>query len=239
MRNQRTVRFVLAMFVIGTAVACGDDDDQDVVEDADTGADADADADADPDVPMDADADADGGTEIPNEWGFDMRFPTTGVLDCTGLGGDVSYDDADWICSFSYDGAAAVVYVRSTPARCVPMGMSVVPEFDSDGQAVVGGAAMPVTEAFYDWGGNHHNDALEFEFGGRHYRVFHSSIGWGFRVCQPMDCVQVSDTGGTLLEDGCTCDRTIPAVCVEVQTDGTWDELVDDFAVCEGDPTCG
>jgi hypothetical protein len=168
-----------------------------------------------------------------------MTLPEADVLSCTGMGGDVTYGDLDWICSFSYDDAAVVVYVQNDPTTCVPTGMSVVPGYESYGQAVVDGTATPVTDASYDWGGNHNNDALDFSFGGRSYRVYHSSFGFGWRSCQPMDCIQILDAVGVVTEDGCTCDRTIPTVCVPVQADGTWDELVDNFAVCAGDATCG
>jgi hypothetical protein len=91
----------------------------------------------------------------------------------------------------------------------------------------------------YNWGGNHHNDSLEFDFGGRHFRGYHSSFGWGWRQCRPMDCLVVTTMTGDPVEDGCTCDRTVPLVCVQVLPDGTWPALVDTFEVCPGDETCG
>lgn len=54
-----------------------------------------------------------------------------------------------------------------------------------------------------------------------------------------MDCLQVYDADDNLVEDGCTCDRTLPMVCVAVQTDGTWAALEDSFATCPGDDLCG
>ena len=45
--------------------------------------------------------------------------------------------------------------------------------------------------------------------------------------------------GDTLVEDGCTCDRTLPISCSLMAADGTWGPLEDDFAGCNGDDTCG
>ena len=42
-----------------------------------------------------------------------------------------------------------------------------------------------------------------------------------------------------LLEDGCTCDRTLPVVCEQITPKGSWGEFTDTFAVCEGDSLCG
>ncbi|MBN1773846.1 MAG: hypothetical protein JXB32_21475 [Deltaproteobacteria bacterium] len=206
-----TARLLLAVLTPCFAAACGDDD---------------------------VDADADGGEPIPNEWGFDIRYPDDDRLPCTEPGEiTTEWPDADWICSFSYDGVDAVVYVQATPVRCEDF-MGPVLE-TRVGQVWVDGVVSPLGDTAYDWGGNHHNDSLEFAFGGRRYLAYHSSIGFGWRACHPMDCLQVSDATGTMLEDGCTCDRTVPAVCVQVRSDGTWDELVDTFAVCPGDSTCG
>jgi hypothetical protein len=51
-----------------------------------------------------------------------------------------------------------------------------------------------------------------------------------------MDCIQVSDQGGDMTEDGCTKDRTLPAACVQMMADGTHDPLEDTFEPCPGDP---
>jgi hypothetical protein len=89
----------------------------------------------------------------------------------------------------------------------------------------------------YDWGGNHHNDAIEFDAAGKHWRAYHSSFGFGWRQCQPMDCLQQTQgVGGTVIEDGCTKERTLPAVCRPIKADGSYDALVDSFKPCLGDP---
>ncbi|MBN1771321.1 MAG: hypothetical protein JXB32_08680 [Deltaproteobacteria bacterium] len=116
---------------------------------------------------------------------------------------------------------------------------SAIPIYVTTGQVAAGGEVVPLAEATYDHGGNHHNDSLLFSHGGRSFQAYHSSFGFGWRCCQPMDCLQLLDAAGTVLEDGCTCDRSIPAVCVQVRPDGTWTALVDTFAVCAGDNDCG
>lgn len=232
---RRTTGWTLPAILFCVVGACGDDEEGD----ADVAGDAEVDGDANDGAPAETDADApeDGGG-IPNEWGFDMRYPVNDRLSCSSASEPtVAWPDADWICSFSYGGVEAVVYVQASPVRCEEF-MGPVLE-TRVAQVYLDGEVSPLTDTAYDWGGNHHNDALEFSFGGRHYRAFHSSIGFGWRACHPMDCLQVSDAAGTLIEDGCTCDRTVPAVCVQVRSDGTWDELIDTFEVCPGDSTCG
>ncbi len=38
--------------------------------------------------------------------------------------------------------------------------------------------------------------------------------------------------GDTLIEDGCTSERTLPVVCVQIDQSGGHDELVDQFEPC-------
>ena len=90
--------------------------------------------------------------------------------------------------------------------------------------------------ASYDYGGRHHNDEITAEIEGASWRFAHSSYGFGFRVCQPMDCLQRLDAGGAVVEDGCTVERTLPIACVPVDADGTHGALSDTFAPCPGDP---
>ena len=51
--------------------------------------------------------------------------------------------------------------------------------------------------------------------------------------------LEVMTASDDMIEDGCTCDRTLPALCVSVEDDGAWPAMEDEFAVCEGDPLCG
>ena len=70
---------------------------------------------------------------------------------------------------------------------------------------------------------------------GTSYRYYHSSFGFGWRRCQPMDCVQELRSDG-VVDDGCTPARTRPIVCVEIAEDGTEPALLDTFEKCLGDP---
>ena len=213
-------------------------DSGDTLDTADTTDTADTLDSADSADTIDAADSADGGLpdEVPNEWGFHMRTPTSTELDCDGT--RQSFDHQDWICTFDTGDLRATLYIAATPAECVSFGMSSAPTFDCRSEIAFGEGAAPVQNPIYDWGGNHHNDAIEFDFGGTHYRIYHSSFGFGFRSCNFMDCVQVGPPGA-VTEDGCTCGRSIPAVCGRVTPEGTLPILVDTFAVCPGDSICG
>ena len=116
--------------------------------------------------------------------------------------------------------------------------MSAQAAYEVVAQIMIDGNIEPLPGAAYDYGGNHNNDLVEFTYEGKTYRYHHSSFGFGWRSCQPMDCAQITE--GDVMDDGCTCDRTHPIVSSPIQQDGTYDPLdVDNFAVCLGDSTCG
>jgi hypothetical protein len=105
-------------------------------------------------------------------------------------------------------------------------------------QISIDGTVTSLANAQYDWGGNHHNDALTFDYQGKTYRFYHSSFGYGWRQCQNMDCINIYTLGATTLEtEGCASTRTLPEVCVPIKADGTHDPLVDTFKKCPGDTT--
>lgn len=178
---------------------------------------------------------------VPNDLGFTIRYPQTHTLTCPNDGSgfpaeDLVTPDADWLCTFAYGADSGYVYIRATPTRCV-VTMSGNPVYeDCAGWIALDGVVTAVTDAGYDWGGNHHNDSLTFTRDGKRFDFDHSSYGWGYRSCQDPDCIVVRDSGGTILEDGCTMDRTLPAVCQQIGTDGTWGSFEDVFAPCAGDP---
>ena len=198
----------------------------------DTAADTDV---ADTDTDTDADTDADTDTDLPNEWGFHMRIPQQREVDCGGTPTTVL--DADWLCTYDDGTTTAMTYVRGTAVSCIKT-MSAVPIFDATAEIAVDGVVSSLTDVTYDWGGNHHNDFVRFTWGALDYSYYHSSFGFGWRACQEMDCLQVSNPDGSYVEDGCTCDRTLPVVCRQVLEDGTWGDFTDTFAVCNGDD-CG
>jgi len=220
-----------------TLAACGGSDGGDAtdVTPVDTVDALDA-VDVTPDVPTDSTADAE---ILDNEWGFPMRLPQTHAFEYEPVwGGTETLDalDADWLCTFAHGGVSGVVYLQTTPVRVESMGMSTNPVFEGRGAwMAVDGALADVLDPYYDWGGNHHNEYLEFTHAGKRYKAWHSSIGPGFRVCHTPDCLQVYDLDQTLVDDGCTAARTLPIRCSPIQEDGTWEPLVDTFEPCEGE----
>lgn len=103
-------------------------------------------------------------------------------------------------------------------------------------QISIDGVVSPLEDAAYDWGGGHHNDSLSFTYAGKTYKYYHSSIGFGFRSCQPMDCMNVYAPETTVPEiEGCGADRSLPEVCVPIDEQGAHEPLVDEFMKCPGD----
>jgi len=208
-----------------------------------------------PDAGMDAGQDAakdtvaDDGGDAGNAgpFGFDIRVPQEHEFKCDGgipgMFDDATFWDADWICTFEYKETSGHVYVQNTPVGCNVM-MSPVPDFESPGAWMsVDGVVTAIGVGSYNWGGNHHNDSMEIDYGGNHFKYYHSSIGFGWRKCQDMDCIKVYDQAGQdMVEDGCTKERTLPATCVLIEHDGSVPEFVDvselpeDQWPCPGDP---
>lgn len=178
-----------------------------------------------------------GGTE---ELGFTIRTPEERSVTCSEYPegfptGPKTFADADWLCTYDYGGVTGYIYIASTPVDC-EWTLDANPVFETKrAQISIDGAVTDLTDAAYDWGGNHHNDSLTFTYEGSSFQYYHSSFGFGFRSCQNMDCTTVSE-GTTLVEDGCTKERTLPIVCQQIMPDGTHGELVDTFMPCAGDP---
>jgi hypothetical protein len=105
----------------------------------------------------------------------------------------------------------------------------------------VGTGPVHTTEARYEWGGNHHNDQLKFVYETITYDIWHSSIGFGGRVCAPPDCLlacypdttfDACDAYSGWAVDGCARDPhtgppPAPVICVVVNADGTVPALAD------------
>jgi hypothetical protein len=183
------------------------------------------------------------GDGSPDEFGFVRRIPAEErSVTCSeypeGLPEEPAlFPDADVLCTFDDGTTTGHVYIQATPVDCtVLMGATPIYEL-TGGWMSVADAVTPLENASYDFGGNHANDALEFDYAGQHYRYFHSSLGFGGRACQPMDCLQIYEPDATtLIEDGCTMDRTLPVVCVAIEPNGSAPPLDDTFAPCPGDP---
>jgi hypothetical protein len=158
-----------------------------------------------------------------NEYGFSLRVPAA--------------DDLDWLCTFGQSEPSGYVYVRLTQTGTEQAGIATVPVYAASlAQISIDGTVSTLDNPAYDYGGGHHNDSLQFDYAGKTYKYYHSSFGFGFRSCQPMDCIDVYELGATTPEtEGCAANRTLPEVCVQIQADGTHDPLVDTFQKCPGD----
>ncbi|TNF36002.1 MAG: hypothetical protein EP329_05655 [Deltaproteobacteria bacterium] len=227
-----TLRPFAALLVALPLAACGDDGGS-TPDATDTGG-ADTVADT-------GGADTSDEDTVANDYGFAIRYPATHTIPCASPSPELPIDDleqpdADWLCTFAYGGASGMVYLRATPTGCV-VSLTGNPVFDQcAGWIALDGTVSPLADAGYDWGGNHHNDTITFTWDGKRFTFDHSSLGWGWRACQEPDCLVVHDATGALVEDGCTMERTLPAVCRLIGTDGTWGSFEDTFAVCDGDP---
>ena len=145
--------------------------------------------------------------------------------------------ELDWLCTLRKVGQSTYVYVRLDQTGTQSVGIATIPVYTARlAQISVSGTVSDLGNAQYDYGGGHHNDSLQIEYQGKSYKYYHSSFGFGFRQCQPMDCVNVYPQGSTTPEvEGCSSTRALPEVCVAIKADGTHDPLVDTFKKCSGD----
>jgi hypothetical protein len=176
----------------------------------------------------------------PGPFGFTIRVPSAHEVPFEDFGGNDETTEAwdiDHVCTFVRGTWNGHFYVQASPNRC---GGMIGCAYDTVGAWLsFDGAVQEVPDAYYDFGGNHHNDSVEFTFDNNTYKFYHSTFGWGWRKCQPMDCLVVYDASGmTLVEDGCTPeDRSLPVVCVEVARNGSVPDFPTTFEKCPGDQT--
>lgn len=198
---------------------------------------SDAPAEVPSDVPVDAPADGIPDGVEPGPFGFVIRVPQDRQIpekDFQGGTQMVTRSDVDHVCTFPESFPKTYLYIQANPTRCeMMMGCF----YDTQGAWVsVDGVLEAIQGAHYDFGGNHANDWVEVPYQGKVYRFFHSTLGFGGRRCQPMDCVQIKDTDENVLEDGCTKERTVPVTCVVVDADGKVPGFPTTFSKCPGDP---
>ncbi len=172
---------------------------------------------------------------------FDIRMPRDSVYTC-----EMSWDyesmkvplsQHDVICTYDYNGEQGFLYVQLTPTSC-DRGMSLTPgSFDVDKvQFYVNGKFADVSNVNYEWGSNHHVEHLQFTYKGNIFRYAQSTMGWGGRPCQNMDCLKVFESDGkTYVENGCN-ERSLPIVCRVVSKKGQVADFTDNYEICEGDP---
>ena len=173
---------------------------------------------------------------------FEIRKPESGVLPCEmPAGGDYFMRDTlsqhDVICAYDYNGEKGFLYVQLTPYSCAG-GMSITPgSYNVDkAEFYINGKFADVSNVKYDWGGNHHVENLNFTYNGNVFRYAQSTMGWGGRPCQSMDCLKVFESDGkTYIENGCN-ERSLPIVCRTVNGKGEVADFTDNYKVCEGDP---
>ena len=173
---------------------------------------------------------------------FEIRKPQAGVLPCEiPWGGDEVQRDTlsqhDVICTYDYNGEKGFLYVQLTPNSCAG-GMSITPgSYNVDkAEFYINGKFADVSNVEYEWGGNHHVENLNFTYNGNVFRYAQSTMGWGGRPCQSMDCLKVFESDGkTYIENGCN-ERSLPIVCRTVNGKGEVADFTDNYKVCEGDP---
>lgn len=183
-----------------------------------------------------------GAGNVVHELGFEIRTPRAHTMDCAynrdptnPLLGDVP--ETDWLCTFKHAGVSGHVYVQSTPVACHYMMGVLTGEYESRGWLELDGTVSELSNVDYTWGGVHHVDSLSFELNNRKYTYGHSTMMYG-RPCQLVDCISVSTLDGTLIENGCTEERTLPVTCVPIAADGTHRDLTDHYVTCDHATLC-
>ena len=177
---------------------------------------------------------------------FEMRVPKLDAYTCeekTNWGDRVftgTFSQIDLVCTYDYDGEKGFLYVQLNPISC-GLALSLIPGYGVEkAEFYVNGKFADVSDVNYEWGGNHHVQKLWFTYKGKVFRYGQSSLGWGGRPCQEMDCLNVYESDKkTYVANGCDEQRSIPIVCNGVNPDKQIEEQVfdftDKFEVCEGD----
>ena len=177
---------------------------------------------------------------------FEMRVPKLDAYTCeekVNWGERVftgTFSQIDFVCTYDYDGEKGFLYVQLNPISC-GLALSLIPGYDVEkAEFYVNGKFADVSDVKYEWGGNHHVQKLWFTYKGKVFRYGQSSLGWGGRPCQGMDCLNVFESDKkTYVVNGCDEQRSIPIVCNGVDPDKQIEEQVfdftDKFEVCEGD----
>lgn len=210
-------------------------------EDVDTDVPFDGAQDEPADLPVDVPADASTDVPpVPGPCGFMIRVPQTLTIPFEMMPGDPpstqDMPQTDHVCTFKYDTKEGCFYVQASPVEWIGWAG---PTYRTDGfWTSFDDVVAPVADSTYSWGGNHHNDSVTFPLDGSSFRAYHSTMGFGGRSCQPMDCLQVyAADGTTLVQDGCDgLTRTLPIACVIVNADGTVPDFPTTFERCVGDP---
>ncbi len=177
---------------------------------------------------------------------FEMRVPKLDAYTCeekTNWGDRVftgTFSQIDLVCTYDYDGEKGFLYVQLNPISC-GLALSLIPGYGVEkAEFYVNGKFADVSDVKYEWGGNHHLQKLWFTYKDKVFRYGQSSLGWGGRPCQEMDCLNVYESDKkTYVANGCDEQRSIPIVCNGVDPDKQIEEQIfdftDKFEVCDGD----
>jgi hypothetical protein len=173
---------------------------------------------------------------------FEMRVPKRDAYTCEEKGdwGDrvfrETYSQSDFVCTYDYNGEKGFLYVQLSPISC-SFGLSLTPNYDVDkAELYVNGKFVDISDVKYEWGGNHHVQKLWFTYKGKVFRYGQSSLGWGGRPCQGMDCLNVFESDRKIyVVNGCDEQRSIPIVSNGVDAENPVFDFTDKFKVCEGD----
>jgi hypothetical protein len=174
---------------------------------------------------------------------FELRVPKRDAYTCEEKGdwGDrvfrETYSQSDFVCTYDYNGEKGFLYVQLSPTSC-SFSFSLTPNYDVDkAELYVNGKFVDISDVKYEWGGNHHVQKLWFTYKGKVFRYGQSSLGFGGRPCQGMDCLNVFESDRkTYVVNGCDEQRSIPIVCNGVNAENQNFDFTDKFKVCEGDP---
>jgi hypothetical protein len=169
---------------------------------------------------------------------FEIRKPSERTLTCQTTQKEY---DVDYYCDCENDSLHATLYVQSRPESCGPM--SAINYVVEKAWIKTSGGIEVLEEVLYNGGGNHHNDRLTFLWNKHYVSFYHSSTGFGWRVCTTPDCMQICKDAEcrTILYDGCarTACASRPSLkvrCVQVNTDGTVPARFDPWIKSEGNP---
>ena len=173
---------------------------------------------------------------------FEMRVPKLDAYTCeekTNWGDRVftgTFSQIDLVCTYDYDGEKGFLYVQLNPISC-GLALSLIPGYGVEkAEFYVNGKFADVSDVKYEWGGNHHLQKLWFTYKDKVFRYGQSSLGWGGRPCQEMDCLNVFESDRkTYVVNGCDEQRSIPIVCNGVNAENPVFDFTDKFKVCEGD----
>ncbi len=227
-------RIICILFTI-SALACGSTDNS---TDGDS-TDGDFDQDQTDSDNSDGDVFDNDGTDIDynNLDEFPIRKPNKTALNCVAEFDDRDWSEIDHLCLIDNSELKVEIYVQGYPKVC---GAFSIPEYKASRVFIKVKDEISVIPGNYDLGGRHRNDSISFLYNNNSYKIWHASLGWGYRACTRPNCLIVCNN-----EEVCNllrstkvskngCERRagdpppdLPVTCVRINDDGTVPELLD------------